>query len=165
MRSLVSQNIESAGTRRSVECDTDGALKKSKNGNKYGSDPSRLSSITNDDDVLVKKNHMLWCLWVTTISALVISAVVVASLTYSYSHRAEQQQFEEIYYDSIIKVEEAIGTAINNKLNAARTFSAVYTSHFPDDGWPNATMPSLHFSYTPLERNQIPVIHGQYFLM
>ena len=81
MRSLIGQDNGSAGKRRSVECDTHGARKKSQNGDRNKSNLSRSSSHTEDDSLLVQKNHMLWCLRVTTISALIISAVVVASLT------------------------------------------------------------------------------------
>ena len=99
-----------------------------------------------DDERTSHKNSAVWCLRVMTILVLAIAAITVSALTFSYAHAAEVEQFEEIYYDSIIKVEEAIATAINNKLKTAETFSALYTSRYHDNIWPNVTMPMHEFN-------------------
>jgi len=121
-----------------------------------GSDPSNRQSllskasmgcIQDDTDKAIleeKKSNAIWCLRTLTITTLTAAAVVVAALTFTFSRNSEYRVFEIQYLDSVAKVSEAIKLAINNKLNTAMTFSAVYTSRYQgQDKWPNITLP--HF--------------------
>ena len=84
------------------------------------------------------------CLRILTLATLAIAATLVCTLTYTFARDAEVKEFENQYYDTIIRVEDAIKDGLRNKVNAAKTLSAVYTSHFgPQNVWPNATMPDF----------------------
>lgn len=119
----------------------------------------RSESCTIDEEILAaKKNKSIWCLRSLTTFALVAAAVTVAFLTFSYSRSAELKQFREIYFDSVVKVEEAIAAGIKNKLNTAETFSALYTSRYTNDDWPNVTMPSYEFEAQA--KGQLEIANG-----
>ncbi len=91
-----------------------------------------------------RKSNAIWCLRTLTITTLTAAAVIVAVLTYTFSRNSELRVFQTQYEDSVVKVSEAINLAINNKLNTAMSFSAMYTSRFGQiNSWPNVTMP--HF--------------------
>ena len=93
------------------------------------------------------KSRSICCVRALVALTLVTAAIIVASLTFSLNRSAELKQFEREYFDSVVKVEEAIANGIRNKVNAAKTFSAIYTSHFSaDNNWPNVTMPSQDFN-------------------
>jgi len=76
-----------------------------------------------------------------TIIALLMATGICAGLTFILSRNAERNVFYVQYEDSVIKVAQTISTAISNKLNAAKTFSAMYTSRYgPMHPWPDVTM-------------------------
>ena len=82
------------------------------------------------------------------IATLLSATVVVASLTYVFVHRSEEQTFVNQYRDSVAKVAEAFQAGLNSKRDVAQTFSAIYTSRYGNDAqdpsvWPNATMPDF----------------------
>ncbi len=96
------------------------------------------------DQVVIeqKKSRAIWCLRTLTITTLTTAAVIVAFLTYTTSRNSELQVFNTQYEDSVVKVAEAISSDINNKLNSAMSFSAMYTSRYGSkNNWPNVTMP------------------------
>ena len=100
----------------------------------------------NIDQVILeqKKSRSIWCLRTLTITTLVTATVLVASLSYTFSRNSEIKVFETQYYDSVVKVSETISLDISNKLNTAKTFSAMYTSRYgPERKWPNVTMPNF----------------------
>jgi class 3 adenylate cyclase len=98
-----------------------------------------------DRNILSKRtSRSIICLRFLTVVTLVVAAILVCVLTYIFAYNAEVKEFENQYYDTIVKVEDAIKDGLRNKVNAAKTLSAVYTSHFgPDNVWPNATMPNF----------------------
>ncbi len=97
---------------------------------------------TIDEQILQQKeSNGILCLRLLTTTTLITAAVLVATLTYSFSHNSELKEFRTQYQSSVVKVEEAIGMSIENKLNTAKTFAAMYTSRYgPDNIWPNVTM-------------------------
>jgi class 3 adenylate cyclase len=99
----------------------------------------------NDTNILSKKKtRPIVCLRTLTVATLVMAAILVCVLTYIFARNAEVKEFENQYYDTIVKVEDAIKDGLTNKVDAAKTLSAVYTSHFgPQNVWPNATMPDF----------------------
>jgi len=108
-----------------------------------------IDTDANLDEELHASNESrpICCLRSLTVITLVTSAIIVASLTYSLNRSAELTQFEREYIGSVVKVEDAIANGISNKINAAATFSGIYTSLFGvDNVWPNATMPSNYFN-------------------
>lgn len=86
------------------------------------------------------------CVRILTVLTLITAAIIVATLTYSFTRSAELDQFENEYYDAVVKVQQAIVAGIQDKLNVAKTFSAIYTSRYGTlNLWPNATMPYEDF--------------------
>ena len=89
-----------------------------------------------------KKSRAIWCLRTLTLTTLVTATVIVAVLTYQFTRNSELQVFNTQYQDSVVKVAEAISLDLNNKLNSAMSFSAMYTSRYgPENEWPNITLP------------------------
>jgi hypothetical protein len=104
-----------------------------------------------------KKSRSIWCLRTLTLTTLTAAALIVALLTYTYSRGAEMKVFKTQYQDSVVKVSEAISLDINNKLNTAMSFSAMYTSRYgPEDSWPNVTMPN----FQEQARGQLAIADG-----
>lgn len=87
------------------------------------------------------------CLRTITVAALVVAASIIAVITFSYCCTDELAVFETQYRESSVKLQEAIDTAISNKLHAAGTLAALYTSRYGYQGvFPKATMPAIDFN-------------------
>jgi hypothetical protein len=131
-------------------------------GNRFSAISTPLTCM-NDDGVITeailekKKSRAVWCLRTLTLTTLSAAALIVAILTYTYSRDSEMKVFQTQYQDSVVKVSEAISLDINNKLNTAMSFSAMYTSKYgAEDSWPNVTMP--HFQEQA--RGQLAIADG-----
>jgi class 3 adenylate cyclase len=83
------------------------------------------------------------CLRVSTFLTLVSAAVIVAALTFHFVRSSEIKSFELEYNDAVHKVEDAVILGMKNKLNAAKTFAAIYETSFTE--WPNATFTNAEF--------------------
>lgn len=105
------------------------------------------------------ESRPICCVRSLTAIILFASTIIVAALTYYLNRSAELTQFKKEYIGSVVKVEDAITNGIANKINTAKTFSAIYTSRFSADNvWPNATMPSHYFN--ELAAGQLEVADG-----
>jgi class 3 adenylate cyclase len=123
----------------------------------------KKSSVTErcTQEVLFTRNNnaSIRCLRILTVLTLITATIIVASLTYSYTRSAEFARFESEYYDAVIKVQQAVASGMQDKLNVAKTFSAMYTSRYGMlNLWPNATMPYQDFKYQAM--GQLEITHG-----
>lgn len=110
--------------------------------------------------LLIRNNNAsIRCLRILTVLTLITATIIVASLTYSFTRSAELGRFESEYYDAVIKVQQAVATGIQDKLNVAKTLSAIYTSRYGTlNLWPNATMPYQDFHDQAM--GQLEIVNG-----
>ena len=91
-----------------------------------------------------KKSRAICCLRTLIIFSLTTATIIVAVLTYTFTHNSEMQVFYTSYTDSVSLVSDVINANVSNKLHAAKTISAAYSSRFrPQNTWPNITMPNF----------------------
>ncbi|KAL7505956.1 hypothetical protein ACHAXN_003317 [Cyclotella atomus] len=96
------------------------------------------------------------------ITTLISATAVVATLTYVFVHRSEQNTFVNQYRDSVAKVAEAFQQGLDSKHNVAESFSAIYTSRYGNAVydppiWPNATMPD----FQEIAKGQLKLANGR----
>lgn len=109
------------------------------------------------EEIAARESQWVFCLRSATFFFLVLATVGVALVTYFYVRWEEEEQMEEKFHDNAHKVQQAIGTLLENTLKAVDSFSTSMVTHaatvrdvspYNNDnnsstGWPYVTLPSF----------------------
>lgn len=119
---------------------------KSSHGSDHGSDNADDPSQRQSDDQLAKKETRA-VMWMRLgLSAILIAAALVVSMSvFFYSRNIEKQSFESAVMDSSIKIIESFQLAAELRLGAMANMAVMITSHALSTSatWPFVTVPNF----------------------
>lgn len=105
------------------------------------------------EEIAAKESRWVFRLRTATFCFLLLAAIGVALVTFFYVRNAEETQMKEKFHDNAHKVQEAIGTLLENTLKAVDSFTVAMTSYAASTvgetsgqtnttAWPYVTLPN-----------------------